>query len=104
MAGKKKTEEENVEQAFQPAEGQEAGPEVPTGPPPTDYVILVNNTKMPLSCPLRSGRHVNLGPRLPGRSINRSEPILKAERTDILFLWEKKGWLTFEQINPGGNA
>lgn len=95
MAGKKQKLEETAE--VPAVEGPQAAAETAlAGPPLTDYCILVNSTKMSLSCPLRSGRHVNLGPRVTGMDINRSGPILKTERTDILFQWEKKGWLTFE--------
>lgn len=74
----------------------------PVCPPPSDYVIIVNLTKSPKQCPLRTGRSVSLGPRLPGQSIHKSAPILKKDRTDILFQWEKKGVIAFEA--PEGGA
>ncbi len=98
MAGKKKDIEETAEGI--PAVEEGSAGRMPA--PPSDYCILVNYRKHPLNCPLRSGRHANLGPMVHGMSINRSEPVLKKDRTDILFKWQKMGWLGFEDV--GGDA
>lgn len=113
MAGKKKDLEEATAEGIPAVEEQDVGTGVPrigsgagsAGPmpgPTTDYCILVNLTKSPLNCHLRNGKCVNLGPKVAGMDIHRSEPVLKRLRTDILFTWEKKGMLAFEAI--GGDA
>jgi len=117
MAGKKKNEDPgpvaedipavdgNPPPLTPPAEGGESSTAeaAPTGPPDGDYCILVNLTKDPLDCALRSGINVPLGPRVRGLNIHRSKPVLKKERTPLLFKWEKQGRIAFEPV-PGGES
>jgi hypothetical protein len=103
MAGKKR-----IDELDSPAGTPDPTTEPPAvesaGPPPGDYCILVNQSKGPLSCPLRTGRNINLGPRVKGLNIHRSEPILKKDRTEILFTWNRLGKLGFENVQGGADA
>jgi hypothetical protein len=84
-------------------EGGQSGEEPVTaaGRPITDYVVIVNLTKMTIPCELRNGRSVNLGPRVPGMKIHKSEPILRGLLTPEIYLREKKRMLAIE---PAGGV
>jgi hypothetical protein len=76
-------------------------PSSAAGRPITDYVVIVNLTKMTIPCELRNGRSVNLGPRVPGMKIHKSEPILRGLLTPEIYLREKKRMLALE---PAGGV
>ena len=101
MASKKRTtiepEELNGAQADAAAESPSS-----SARPSTDYVVIVNLSRGQIQCPLANGRTVNLGPRMVGKEIHRSEPILKKLITPVLRTWERKGIVALE--GQGGEA
>jgi hypothetical protein len=64
-------------------------------------VVIVNLTKQALQPALRNGKTVNLGPRVPGMKINRSEPILRRLLTPEIDQMKRKGMLALE---PAGGV
>lgn len=83
--------------------GQDAHPTEtgPAGPPPSDFVRIINKRPHKLDCPLTTGRCVAVGPFTPNLNIHTSRPIRKSERTAQLFSWEKLGWIEFQECQGG---
>lgn len=73
------------------ADAPQAAQATPAGPPPTDYVRVVNRTKTKQDLPLATGENVPLYPRTPGREIHISRPILRKHIGAPIRRLEKRG-------------
>jgi hypothetical protein len=73
MSAKRKTDEETitpVEPADQPAA-------IAAKVPLSDYVRIVNLTPHPTDFMLTNGRSIACGPKLPGKNLHKSKPVLR---------------------------
>lgn len=103
MASKKKNESVEPEQPDlqETADTQEASPPVSQGPPITDYVVLVNKVKRKTDVHLLNGRVIPLGPRCEGRTIHRSEKILRKFLSPEAYEYKKNGVIGIEPAEGG---
>ncbi len=93
MAGKRKADDETIEPASLPVE-TEGVPAV--GVPITDYNVIVNLTKQPRDFTLLDARTAHCGPKLPGRELHRSKPVLKKFLPPLLYDLQRQGIIALE--------
>ena len=69
---------------------------------PRDYVRVVNlSTTGQIQIPLRDGTSVSLGPRLPGKQIHVSAPILKKNVGEAVRNMAKRKQIALEEVQGG---
>lgn len=79
-----------------PRRDTQAGSTTTPAAPITDYVVVMNLTKTQRDFVLTNARAIHCGPKLPGREMHRSKPVLRKLIPPQLYELQRQGIVSLE--------